>query len=441
VIKMRFKPKLFVPLAVLQLCAQADLSLPEAAARAVASHPSVGARQAAGRVAAAGIEEARAARWFRVDYSESFTRSDNPVFVFGALLTQRQFTSQNFGLDALNRPDFLNNFQSLVRVEQPLWDAGRSRHAATAAKANAEAVKSAVELTRLDLVARTARAYMDVNLTSEAIAVAEQAVKSAEADRDRAVALRDAGRATDGDVFSVEVQLAQMREHLIARRSERSLAVASLNEAIGAPLDTDYKFTTRLAALPAATPAKADRPETVIAGFERQAAEARLHGAQAALLPQVVFRGAFEADRQRFVTRAGANWTAEVALRWSLFDGGANRSRIRQASASVEAAQAAERTTVSRVALEVFQSGEMVKSAEARFEATGAAVAMSAESLRVTQNRYSAGLATVTDLLRAQTASLEAQLRRLSAAHALRLAQFQRFAAAGQLTANSEVLQ
>ena len=39
------------------------------------------------------------------------------------------------------------------------------------------------------------------------------------------------------------------------------------------------------------------------------------------MLPQVVLRGAFEADRQRFLNQGGANWLVSVGLRWNLFNG------------------------------------------------------------------------------------------------------------------------
>ena len=91
----------------------------------------------------------------------------------------------------------------------------------------------------------------------------------------------------------------------------------------------------------------------------------------------------------------------------------------RSASAHVDALRASERNTASQVALEVKQSQEMLTAAKARLAATATMVAKAEESLRTTQNRYGTGLAV----------------------HALRLAQFQIFASAGQLTANSEVLQ
>ncbi len=419
----------------------AELSLPAAVAKALASHPSIAVNRAQTQSAKEKVTEAHAARWFRVDYSESFSRSDNPVFVFGGLLTQRQFSESNFAIGALNQPNFLNNSQSLLSISQPIWDAGRARYAEASADSNAKASAAVARQSELWLVARTARSYMDVNLATEALQVASQALKSGQADRDRAISLLDAGRATDADVLSVEVHLAQMQEQIIARRTERNLALAALNEAMGAPLDSEYILTTALATASAEIPTTVNRPETEVLRWQTGAAESQWSAARAALFPQISVRGVFEADRQRFVTRAGANWFAGVTLRWTPFDGGATRANIRSASAHVDALRATERNTASQVALEVKQSQEMLTAAQARLAATATMVAMAEESLRITQNRYGAGLATITDLLRTETASHEAQLRRLMAVHALRLAQFQSFATAGQLTANSEVLQ
>ena len=53
--------------------------------------------------------------------------------------------------------------------------------------------------------------------------------------------------------------------------------------------------------------------------------------AKAAQRPQVAVRGAFEADRQEFVRKGGANWLIAASLRWNLFDGSATRARIAEA--------------------------------------------------------------------------------------------------------------
>ena len=52
-----------------------------------------------------------------------------------------------------------------------------------------------------------------------------------------------------------------------------------------------------------------------------------------------------------------------------------------------------------------------------------AAVAMADESLRITKNRFESGMSTVTDLLRNETAALDARTRRLAAVYQQRIAE------------------
>src|SRR5579871_5334153 len=95
------------------LCAQDSLSLRDAVRLALEENKAIAAATAGVQASAARAAEARAGRLPKVDYSESFTRSNNPVFVFSSLLTQHQFGPDNFSIPTLNRPDALNNFQSI----------------------------------------------------------------------------------------------------------------------------------------------------------------------------------------------------------------------------------------------------------------------------------------------------------------------------------------
>ena len=64
-----------------------------------------------------GVDEAKArlriatsAYLPKLSFDHTMTRGNNPVYVFGSLLTQRRFTQDNFALDKLNVPPPLNNF-------------------------------------------------------------------------------------------------------------------------------------------------------------------------------------------------------------------------------------------------------------------------------------------------------------------------------------------
>ena len=120
-----------------------------------------------------------------MQYQESFQSGNNPVYVFGALLTQRQFSAQNFAIDSLNRPDPLNNFQSRVTAEQLIYDFGGLKNSIKAADLGRQMSEQDRKAAELGLMAGVARAYLGAQLTAQALTVAQEAEKSAAADVDR----------------------------------------------------------------------------------------------------------------------------------------------------------------------------------------------------------------------------------------------------------------
>ena len=386
--------------------------------------------------------EAKARKLPRVEYVESWVRSDNPVFVFGSLLTQHQFSATNFAVDSLNRPHFLNNFQSLVTAEQTLWDGARVKGSVELAGIHRKSAEIGRRQVELALASRTARAYLDTLLAAAAVPVAEESVRAAEADSAKATAIRDAGRSTDLDVLSIHVHLSQAREHVILRKAEHRVALAALAELIGAAQAADLRLTTPIRApLTPALQDAPDRPDLALAGSSVAAAQKHVELAKAARLPQVGARVAFEADRQRFVTRGGANWTTAVTLRWTPFDGGATKARIDEALEMARAAEASKLAAKQQANLEIEQAAIVAEASQARVATAESAIAAAEEGLRIVRNRYGEGLATVSDLLRTETTLTETRLRLIAARYGVRVAQLNHAAALGALSPDSEVLQ
>ena len=252
---------------------------------------------------------------------------------------------------------------------------------------------------------------------------------------------------TDVDVLSIRVHLAAVHEQRIQRTADLDVARAALNDALGQPLDTPHELTTGLTPATAAAAlegaekeAGESRPEARQTRLAADLARNQAEAARGSLLPQVSVRGAFEADRQRFVTRGGANWLLAVGLKWNLFNGFADKAKIAEAGHLEVRAEADEQRTGSAIKLQVRRAWAGLSAAQQRIEVARAAVAESEESLRITQNRYAAGLNNVTDLLRNETAVLESRTRYLAAVHDQRLAATLLEYAAGRLTADAEVL-
>ena len=440
--------KVLVFLAVGVAWGQPPLALRDAVRLALSGNQGVAAASESEQAAEARVEQARSGHLPKVNYSESFTRGNNPVYVFGSLLTQHQFGAENFALGALNRPDALNNFQSQLTLDQPLYDGGQTRHAVNAANLDRRMSGEDARRVRMETIAAAARAYYDVALAGESLKTAEQAVRSAEADLRRAEAVRAAGMSTDVDVLSIRVHLAAVTEQRIQRAADLDVARAALNDALGLPLETEHTLTSALrqAQLPEGElnelerDAARERPEARQTRLAVDRAQEQAGTAHSALLPQVSFHTAFEADRQRFVTRGGANWEAGLSLRWNLFNGEADKARIEESTHAMRRAEADAARTDSAVRLQMRRAYAGLRSAEQRIEVARAAVAEAQESLRITQNRYEAGISNVTDLLRTETAVLESSTRYLAAVHDQRVAALMVEFAAGRLSADSEVL-
>jgi outer membrane protein TolC len=430
------------------LWGETALTLEDAVKLALKQHPAMEASDAGVKAAATKMDQARAGYLPKLNYTESWQRSNNPVFVFSSLLTQHQFTESSFLIGPLNRPDAMNNFQSRISVEQPIYDAGMTRKATRAAELGREMATEQGRRTSMEVIAGVARAYYGAVLAADALKVAEEARKSAEADLARAETIRAAGMSTDADVLSIRVHLAAVKEQLIRRTNDVDLARAALNDAVGAPLNQRYDLSTPLTAVPVpAVPLEEyskrgllERPELRQARLATQIGETQASLARSSLLPTVFFQAAFEADRQRFVDRGGANWLGAVGMRWNIFNGGEDKARIEEARQQTRQAQALARRGESAVRLQVESAYLDWKAAQERIEVASATVAAAEESLRITQNRYANGLATVTDLLRTETALLETRTRKLAAVHDQRLAAAMLELAAGTLNASSDVL-
>lgn len=437
-----------VVLSSLRCWAQDPMSLKDAVHVALDRNKSVEASVAARKAAESRVAAARSGALPKVNYSESWTRSDNPVFVFSSLLTEHQFGEQNFQLGRLNRPEFLNNFQSQVTADQPLYDAGRTRHAVRSAELIKDMAGEEGRRTQTEVIEGVIRSYYDALLSAEQFNATSQAVHSAKADLERAEAVRSAGMSTAVDVLSIRVQLASVREQQIRRAADLDVARAALNDALGLPLDTPHTLSTALAPL--------KLPEGTLADYEANALSERAEVRQAklalnlaandaatahsSLLPQVGLHAAFEADRQRFYDRGGANWLVSIGLRWNLFNGFSDKANIEESNFTMRQREAEKERTGSAIRLQIRRVYADLHAASQRIEVAKAAVAEAEESLRITQNRYETGLSNITDLLRTETAVLEARTRYLAAIHDQRVAAAKLELAAGTLSADSEVL-
>lgn len=424
------------------------LTLQEAVAVALEKNPTVQAVDAYADAVKQGITAAASGRYPRLDFSEGFARGNNPVYVFGSLLTQRQFTERNFELGFLNTPPPLDNFRTQFTASMPLWDAGQTLRRVRDARLEAQSAVRAGDRTRQEVIFNVIEAYLNGLLARENVRVAQAAVEASKADLARAQARQEQGLAVPSDLLSAQVQLAQAQEDLLRAQNGVAVADAALNVAMGLPEDAPVDVQGQLgevmfeAGTLAERQAKAlqARPDFRQIEIGRERAANGVHMARADFLPKVNLFGAWEEDNQTFLTRGGNNWALGATLTFNLFDGGSNRARLKESQARQRQAEAMRSQRAAAVRLQVRQAYLNLTTARDRVDVSRGAASQAEESLRIIQNRYEAGLSAITDLLRAETARTSAQKNFLNAIFDYRLGYAALELATGELSADSQAV-
>jgi outer membrane protein len=423
-VKRAFRLVFVAATVLMPVCAiaQEPLTVDGAVQAAIAHNASLRAVRAGVDEAVARTTEARSGFFPRLSVSEAWQRGNEPVFVFGSLLSSRQFAASNFAIDALNHPDPIGFFRTTLGIELLIYDGGRQRAVAASASLGRDIAAASVDQATAGIALQTTQTFGRLLASDAAKRAADAGLESARQDLIRAENRRDAGRATDADVLSLAVHVADLQQRTIQANSESAVARVELNRLMGAPVDAPF---VAAAPPPAAPPSSADvaallaeadaaRPEIKRAAAAARVAEMMQTQATAALIPQIAAQAAYDLSGTQFSDRAGA-WIVGGQIRWTFSTGGAELAGRKAAAAAIARAAAESDDARAAVHVEVISAAGGIESARAR-EAVGRAAADQArESQRIIRDRFEQGLAGVNDVLRASTTVLDAEASRTAA--------------------------
>ncbi len=386
-------------------------TLERALQQALSGNPD--ARLAQQRIVAAqaGLDQANAAFWPRVQLQSSYSASDNPMLAFGSILNQRAYSSSlNFN-DVPTVDDL--NARGLVTV--PLYAGGKNVATRKAASANTEAAKQDNAAVQNALGYEVARAFYTVLKTRQYIRAAEAGVNSFEANLAVAKKRLDGGTLLKSGVLDIEVRLAQAREDLVRARNANALATRAMRNLLG--IETG-EFEVADTAPPTRAPDSGDfsgRPELTAASHRERAAQEQVTAAKGSYLPRVSAFGSMDYDYGWKYENGGGSYTAGALLQWDVWDGKLTRAKVREANANLESSREEQRKLRLALDLEVEQARLELKAANERLSVTDQAVAQATESASLTRARFEQELALPKDMIDAETALVAARVRRAEA--------------------------
>ncbi len=389
-------------------------TLQRAIEQAFAANPDARLAQHRIEAAQAELQQANSAFWPHVQLQSSYTRTDNPMLVFGSILNQRAFSpSLNFN----DVPD-VDDMNVRGVLTQPLYAGGRISAGRQAAKANTAAAQADAQAVRNNLAFEVASTFHTVLKTRQFIQAAEAGVRSFETNLDIAKRRVTAGTALKTDVLDMEVRLAQAREDLVRARNANALSERALRTILGIPATDKGQFTVADSAPEVSAPSQNDfsaRPELRALSEKERAAQAAVRQARAGYRPSVSAFGRLDYDYGWRTEGDGKSYTAGVMAQWDIWDGKLTRGRVREARANLDAVREQERKLRLGIDLEVEQARLQLEDATQRLAVTKAAVAEAQESAQLTRARFAQGLMLSTQLIDADTALIGARVRRAQA--------------------------
>jgi outer membrane protein TolC len=394
------------------------LTLEQAVTIALENNPDRKAALAETKAAAADMREARSFLLPHVTFSETATRGNDPVYVFGSKLRQRRFTTADFALNLLNTPTPLNNYSTRFGGTWNLFDSFASCRGIHRAELVKAAAAQQLERADQEIVFGVVSAYDGVRLAKKELEVAEQAMKTAQAILERSKARVESGVAVQSDLLNAQVRLAARKQELIRAQNNLSLARAELSRAMGISTDKQIEPVEALVerALPEESLEELEkqamemRPDLKRIRSEEAAQEQSVAIAKASFGPRVNAFADWEADHPTVVSGGGGNnWIAGIEVQVDLFQGGARRARLQRERAMQEKVAALKDAARDAIRLEVDRAYYDLDTARQQVEVAKTAIDQAQESLRITQNRYESGVSTITDLLSAEEAASRSQ--------------------------------
>jgi outer membrane protein len=397
------------------------LTLSAAVDKALQNNPLIRITLSGREIADAQLREARAGWFPLLQFSETFTRGNNPVFVFGSLLEQGRFGSQNFEISTLNNPEPLSNFRTAFNLRQALFDQLQTSTHVTQARLGQQQADLQKAMVEQQVRFEVIRTYYGILVAHAKKEVAEEATKMAESDVKRIQDRFQSGLVVQSDLLAAEVQLGEFRQQQIDAEGDLAIAYAALNTVLGLPVDTLQKVTGDLVDKRFETAKQEElirlallhRPDYVRSGFSIQLNKEGVTGAKREYLPRLDLFGNFGVSGEN-LSSGSSDYTFGASLTFNIFDPGRS-ARISKARAVESMATAEQQHLANQISLEVVRAYQQYVSARERLVVAGQVIDQATETYRIVQNRYREGLTTITEVLRAETALVRSRLNLVAA--------------------------
>src|SRR5271155_1959445 len=232
-----------------------------------------------------------------------------------------------------------------VALEYLIFDFGKRGATVDSAKQEKLAAGADVIQVNQALAFQVASAYYQLMTAQERLQAAQDTLVTAQTTQDAAENRLNNGLATLPDVLNARAETAQAVFDEESADGDEKIARVTLTEAVGAdPSPNIVIDSQRSAPLPEKLTMSIDalidramgnRPELMAQTLQIRSAEAGIRAAKAEYKPQIVLSGSLAqtsvwpaSDYGRLGSASEPTWSAELGIRWRIFDGGVRKNEL-----------------------------------------------------------------------------------------------------------------
>jgi outer membrane protein len=382
---------------------QLEVTLNEAVQRALQVQPAMVQARGDERTVGASRRSAFGAFLPTVSTSGSASRNNQPFRIQGDTVTYPPVYTYSGGLTA--SLDLFAGFRRFAELRS--------------SAANLDAAGASVVNQRFQVTLSTKQAFYNAIATEELVRVAESQVRRAQQQLQISVEKLRAGSATRSDSLRSRVDYGNARIALLQAQANLATAQATLGRQIGVDQPVRAVPDTTLPPPPdtsALRPsALANAPQVEQAEAQARAARAQVWSARSQYWPRFNVsysntRTGIEDPRLPFLGNYNERFSWNFGLSWTLFNGFVREQSQVSASVARDNAEARAADTRRQVNAQLTQQLAALATTYEQITIARDNLAAATEDLRVQNERYRVGAATILDLLTSQTALTQAEV-------------------------------
>lgn len=300
----------------------------------------------------------------------------------------------------------------------PIFAGGKLKYGIQSAKLLAEAEKLDAETDEQNIILNTTNAYVNLYKAYEAVVLVKENLISSQSRDSNFSNLEKNGLLARNDLLKSQLQTSNIELALLNAENDFKMATIGMNLMLGLPetnsIVVDTGFVNQIPAITNfgdyENAALQNRADIKAAGLRKKSAEAGIKMAKAEAYPNIgLTAGYIAADIPKVLTVTNA-LNMGVGIQYNLSNIWKSNTRLKKAEAQSRETKAMQEMLNDEIRLNINRDYQSYLLGLKKINVYESAMVQASENFRITSNKYQNSLVTLTDLLDADVARLQAKI-------------------------------